>query len=354
MKFDLLSECPALAPILSTSIASTVLVDPEGYAERMGRENANRALGEVNRVMAAIYEEFWDISFPKFIAQVPQEFDGQFSSLKAEFPNFSDLFDRFEGACFRGLLRKSRAIPSLKVLVAGPPGIGKTLVLQRIAEILGLHLHRISMNALMGAFELRGTGRQWKSPYPGEIAKCFKKSPVANPIVLLDEIDKGVTRGEAYGRPLDTLLDLMEETTGKLFHDECLDVDIDVTHAIYIATANDLHLLPEPLISRFTVVEAHAPSANQMKSVIANIFSNLNEKEGNVFAPTLPAALIEALKLGTPRDAKHFLDCAMNAAAKRAIKQGLSAHQIPIAIEPIDMPKFQRNGRQSIGFIPQN
>lgn len=352
MKFDLLSECPALAPFLSTSIASTVLVDPEGYAERMGRENANRALGEVNRVMAAIYEEFWDIAFPKVIAQVPQKFDSQFASLKAEFPNFSGLLDHIEGACFRGMLRKSCAVPSMKILVAGPPGIGKTLVLQHIAEILGLHLHRISMNALMGAFELRGTGRQWKSPYPGEIAKCFKKSPVANPIVLLDEIDKGVTRGESYGRPMDTLLDLMEESTGKVFHDECLDIDIDVTHALYIATANDIHLLPEPLLSRFVIVEVHAPNADQMKSVIEKIFSDLIEKEGNAFAPDLPSAIVEALKRGTPRDAKLVLDCVLNAAAKRAVKEGIVGGYTPIKITAGDMPTTISRTKPSIGFIP--
>jgi len=352
MKFTTLSECSALAPFLSTSIESTVLVDPEGYAERMGRENANRALGEVNRVMAAIYEEFWDISFPKVIAQVPQEFDGQFSNLKAEFPNFLGLLEHVEGACFRGLLRKSRAVPSMKILVAGPPGIGKTLVLQRIAEILGLHLHRISMNALMGAFELRGSGRQWKSPFPGAIAKCFKSSPVANPIVLLDEIDKGISRGDVHGRPLDALLDMMEETTGKVFHDECLDVDIDVTYAIYIATANDINLLPEPLLSRFTVVEAHAPSADQMKTVVEKIFSDLNEKEGNVFAPNLPPAIFEALKYGTPRNARHYLDCVLNAAAKRAVKQGMVGCHKPIAIHSSDIPKVISRSKPPIGFTP--
>ena len=318
----------------------------------MGRENANRALGEVNRVMAAIYEEFWDISFPKVIAQVPQEFDGQFSNLKAEFPNFLGLLEHVEGACFRGLLRKSRAVPSMKILVAGPPGIGKTLVLQRIAEILGLHLHRISLNALMGAFELRGSGRQWKSPYPGAIAKCFKTSPVANPIVLLDEIDKGISRGDVHGRPLDTLLDMMEESTGKVFHDECLDIDIDVTHAIYVATANDLHLLPEPLLSRFNVVEAVAPNANQMRLIIEKLFISLNEKEDNVFAPSLPPAIFEALKRSTPRDAKHYLDCVLNAAAKRAVKKGIADFRSPIEIGASDLPQVSSKTRPTIGFLP--
>lgn len=352
MKFTLLPENSELPSSLVDTTSWTTLVDPEGYAERMGREVANRNLGEVSRAIAAIYEEFWDISFPKAIAQVPDNFDQHFAALKSEFPNFSDLLDHFEGACFRGVLRKSRAIPSMKVLVAGPPGIGKTLVLQRVAEILGLHLHRISMNALLGAFELRGLGRQWKCPYPGSIAKCFKTSPVANPIVLLDEIDKGISRGDVHGRPLDTLLDMMEETTGKVFRDECLDIDIDVTHAIYIATANDIHLLPEPLLSRFTVVEARAPNANQMKAVIEKIYSTLNEKEGNVFASELPPAIFEALKQSTPRDAKHFLDCVLNAAAKRAVKQGITGSQAPIEINAGDMPRIIRQSRPSIGFLP--
>jgi ATP-dependent Lon protease len=207
------------------------------------------------------------------------------------------------------------------------------------------------MNGLHASFELRGLGKQWKSASPGTIAKCFRDSTVANPIFLLDEIDKGPKSGDSWGRPLDTFLEMMEETTAKTFRDNCLECEFDVSHALYVATANDINALPGPIVSRFIVAEISAPTIDQMASVIDSIFKDLVAKEGDIYDSTLPEDIIASLRHSTPREAKHLLSCAISAAAARAVRAGHSSCK-PIKIESGDLPRPLKKRHHPIGFAP--
>jgi ATP-dependent Lon protease len=195
------------------------------------------------------------------------------AALIAEFPYAVDVIDF--------TLTDLVSHPTVRLrplLLVGEPGAGKSRFARRLGEVLGLTIWRTDAAQSDGnAFS--GTDRRWNTAQPCHPFLAIARGKTANPLVLIDEIEKTSTRND-YGRLWDCLLGFLEPETSARYPDPALQIALDLSHVSYVATANTLDPLPSPLRDRFRIIAFPKPTSDDLDALLPGLLDSLAVERG--------------------------------------------------------------------------
>ena len=197
--------------------------------------------------------------------------------LDADHDGLEDVKDRIIEFLAVGSL-KGEVAGSILLLV-GPPGVGKTSIGRSVANALGRKFYRFSVGGMRDEAEIKGHRRTYIGAMPGKFIHAIKESGVANPVIMLDEIDK---IGASYqGDPASALLEVLDPEQNTEFQDHYLDVRFDLSKVLFVCTANQLDTIPGPLLDRMEVIRLSGYITSEKLQIARNhLWPKLLERAG--------------------------------------------------------------------------
>jgi ATP-dependent Lon protease len=259
--------------------------------------------------------------------------------LHRDFPNFEKAtsFVQAQLALCRCTQEQLLQLPPL--LLAGPPGIGKTFYAAMLARVLGLPITEVQVSTLSADFSLGGLDASYESAKPGVIWNALQ-SETMSPLVVLDELDKLPSHA---GGALGCLYGLLERHSARRFCDQALLLPVDASWISWMATCNDLEAIEPALRSRFHVIEVQPPTAVQRAAMVSSVHRALlcESSWAGAFDQDLSRAVIARLGDLSPRAVRRTLELAYAKAALAGRRR----------IEPIDVDAVPGLQRRGIGFV---
>ncbi|MBI5254990.1 MAG: AAA family ATPase [Burkholderiales bacterium] len=221
-----------------------------------------------------------------------------------ELPNFHDALNDIRRQL--ALCHDSRdALEITPMLLLGPPGVGKTHFAREVAQLLGTGMGFVSMSSLTAGWVLSGASSQWKGARPGKVFETLVEGQYANPVMVVDEIDKA--RGEHAYDPLGALYSLLEHDTARSFIDEFAEVAVDASQVIWVATANDERAIPEPILNRMNVYEVQMPDRDAARTIALRLYTGIRGQHdwGRRFATEPGEAVLDRMAELAPREMRR-------------------------------------------------
>ncbi len=302
------------------------------------REQVAKIKGNVTKIKK--------VSYHKKLVSIPRNWFDYCEKLEAKYPNFHDVVFFLKNQ-FALSARGLRTLSLPPILLVGGPGIGKSDLVITLANDLGTLVNVIDMGCAQTGSALTGSEAYWSNSAPGLLFKTLTQNEmsVANPIFILDELDKVKSRGDQD--PLAGLHQLLESRQAQQFHDLSLpEITLDTSYVMYFATANSIDTIPQPILDRFTVFNIADPDHEQMLAIVGNQHKRFLEDHpaGHTFKSELSDSVRNELASFHPRKVRRLLEQAFGLAALAD-----RDHLTVIDIQDVDTGGKKRNA--SIGFM---
>jgi ATP-dependent Lon protease len=242
-------------------------IDEAGMPEAV-REQAERELGRLERTSEQSPEYGWIRTYLDWLTELPWnvrtddnlDIDEARAVLDADHEGLQDVKERILEYLAVRKLRRDRGLAEASgrgsgaiLTLVGPPGVGKTSLGESVARALGRTFVRVSLGGIHDEAEIRGHRRTYVGALPGRIVRALKDAGTKNPVMMLDEIDK--VGADWRGDPSSALLEVLDPAQNHTFRDHYLDVDLDLSEVLFIATANISETIPAPLHDRMEVIK---------------------------------------------------------------------------------------------------
>ena len=301
-------------------------------------ETALSELGDsANEALRTTYEKMLKVGNMRFCVK-PNRMPS-IDALLDSLPNFAEPLEDVRRQVALCMETEDR-LELMPILLLGDPGIGKTHFAKALARLFGTAYQYVAMSSLTAGWILSGASSQWKNAKPGKVFETLVNGSYANPVIVVDEIDKA--NGDSQYDPLGALYALLEHETAQSFIDEFAEIPINAAQVIWVATANDDRSIPEPILSRMSVYEITPPDSAGARRIAQIIYDEI--RSTHAWGQRFPAALgddaLDALAQASPRD------------MRRAILQGFGAARIDgrDAIRADDIRLDRSTRRRPIGF----
>lgn len=226
--------------------------------------------------LGAVHEDFKDMVDAKLPLAIARDVRGVRDVLLAEYPHALNAIDLVLRE-----LREGYPVRLKPLLFVGPPGNGKSRLVRRISQLLGLEIYRIDGSSSTDAVAFGGTPKAWSNTVPCAPARAICQSRIANVICFVDEIDKSAT-SQHNGRLVHAILPHLERETACRYRDSSLDAELDLSWVVHIATANSIKDLPEPLKDRYRIVNIPSPRLADLPLLAGNVMRELAIEIGEV------------------------------------------------------------------------
>jgi len=321
-------------------MSANVTIPIAGFRDVYDVADVEKALQELsptaNEALRALYEKMMRLGGQRFTVK-PSALP-EMDALFEELPNFREVLEDIRkhlALC----VDSNDSIEMPPMLLLGDPGIGKTHFARKISQLLGTGFGFVPMSSLTAGWVLSGASSQWKNAKPGKVFDTFVNGDYANPVIVVDEIDKA--SGDGQYDPLGALYELLESETATRFIDEFVELPIDASGAVWLATANDAARIPEPLLSRLAVYEIEPPDAEGSARIAAMLYREIRNAHdwGRQFPEALGPSALEKLASLPPREMRRAIHTAFGN-AKVAGRSEVGADDIQDA----------RLRKQRIGF----
>ncbi len=273
------------------------------------KEQADRELKRLERTSPQNPEYGWIRTYLDWLVEVPWsartednlDIDAARQVLDEDHTGLDDVKERIveylavrKLRAERGLAEASSGRGSGAILtLIGPPGVGKTSLGESVARALGRKFVRISLGGIRDEAEIRGHRRTYVGAMPGRIVRALKDAGTKNPVVMLDEIDK--VGADWRGDPSSALLEVLDPAQNHTFRDHYLDVDLDLSEAMFITTGNVAETIPGPLLDRMEVIRLDGYTEDE-KVAIARDHLLSRQLERNGLEPSEVETTDEALR----------------------------------------------------------
>lgn len=225
--------------------------------------------------------------------------------------------------------------------LVGPPGVGKTSIVKSIAESMNRNYSRIALGGMRDESEIRGHRKTYVGAMPGRIAYALKNAKSMNPVILLDEIDK--ISSSYKGEPSDALLEVLDSEQNNTFRDNYLEVPINLSKVLFVATANSLDTIPRPLLDRMEIIEVSGYTYEEKFNIAKKYLLPKNLKEHNVDAKTVKisdAALRFVIDGYTRESGVRGLNRVIGSLVRKALTQMIKSDKSSISINDKKVEEF--------------